>query len=65
MSTGRLVTSFIAFHLIIMPSIGGTKINAKKTTIADRYTPYLTVFFDESLSKASVILGLRNLSPPK
>jgi hypothetical protein len=46
------------FHLIIIPSIGGSKINVKNIITAVEYTPYLTDFFDESQSKVSVILDL-------
>jgi hypothetical protein len=60
MSCGWFRTCCIVFHLIIIPSIGGNSINAKNIVTAVKYTPYLTDFFDESLSKASVILCLSN-----
>ena len=53
------------FHLIIIPSIGGSKINAKNIATAVKYTPYLTDFFDESLSKVSVILCFSNCFSPR
>jgi hypothetical protein len=44
-------------HLTIMPSIGGSSISAKNTSIAIKYAAYLMLFFDESASKAAGILG--------
>jgi len=47
-------------HLIIIPSIGGSNIMAKKMITPAKYTPYLTAFFDESISNVSMILCLDN-----
>jgi len=59
-SAGSLRTCGIVLHLIIIPRIGGIKISARNITTAAKYTPYLTLFVDESLSIASVILELGN-----
>jgi len=61
MSLGCCRISCIAFHLIIIPRIGGNNINAKNTITAVKYTPTFNAGFDESLSKTSVILVLDNV----
>jgi hypothetical protein len=64
MSSGRVRICCIVPDLIIIPSMGGSKIRARNTIIADEYTAYLTGFFAESLSNVSVILWFGNVFSP-
>jgi hypothetical protein len=45
-----------------IPSIGGSRIKAKKRTIAIKYTEYFMVLLDDAASRASVILFLSKFS---
>jgi len=57
-----LRTCCIVSHLITIPKIGGRKMRPRKIATATKYTPYLTLFFEERTSKISTIFGLGNFS---
>ena len=63
MMEGWLKTCWRVSPFVKMPIMGGSRIRARKTSIAARYMAYFRAFFDDNAFRTSLILRLYSKSP--